>query len=179
MIQFNELRVTPDNKYLVINTQVQDLSYYKNVYIDSIVFDTNGSYSELGPSKSAIVVYQAGASDKNKKVSTTYEVELLQNKMFFVYVYTKGDPASNTPCGMKESVVMGVTYNRHPIYNSVMKVLRSLEGCGPSYDFINFFLKLKAFEISLNTGNYLRAIQYWNKFFSSEKTVRTPKCGCI
>ena len=40
MIQFNELRITSDNKCLIIDTQVEDLSYFVNVTIDSIFIDT-------------------------------------------------------------------------------------------------------------------------------------------
>ena len=34
MIEFKELRVTPDGKTLIIDVAVKDLSYYDNVYIE-------------------------------------------------------------------------------------------------------------------------------------------------
>ena len=36
MIEFKELRVTPDGKTLIIDAAVKDLSYYDNVYIKSV-----------------------------------------------------------------------------------------------------------------------------------------------
>ena len=37
MVDFNELRVSPDRKNLIIDVSIKDLSYYENVYIDSII----------------------------------------------------------------------------------------------------------------------------------------------
>ena len=178
MIQFNDLSITQDDKYMAINVQVQNLSYYKDVYIDSIVFDTHETYSETGPSSKAVVVYQANSSEKKKQVNVAWDVDTLKNTLFFVYVYTKGDPDGSTPCGMKNSVVLGIAYNKYPIYNSIIKHIKTLDGCTPAYDFVNFFLKLKAFEISLKTGNYTKAVEFWKKFYTGTQTVSTHKCGC-
>ena len=35
MVDFNELRVSPDRKNLIIDVSIKDFSYYENVYIDS------------------------------------------------------------------------------------------------------------------------------------------------
>ena len=40
MMQFNELRITPDKKHLIIDVQVQEMRYYENVYLDTIIIDT-------------------------------------------------------------------------------------------------------------------------------------------
>ena len=48
MIEFKELRVTPDGKTLIIDAAVNDLSYYDNVYIKSVTVDTQDTYSESG-----------------------------------------------------------------------------------------------------------------------------------
>ena len=37
MVQFNELRITPDNRELIIDVSVKDLDIYTNVYLDYII----------------------------------------------------------------------------------------------------------------------------------------------
>lgn len=58
MIQFNELRVTPDNKKLIIDASVKDLQYYNNVYIDAVIIDTQDTYVANGPSTKPIFSYE-------------------------------------------------------------------------------------------------------------------------
>lgn len=40
MLEFRELRITPDGNHLIIDVAVQEHSYYENVFIDSIIIDT-------------------------------------------------------------------------------------------------------------------------------------------
>ena len=39
MVQFNELRITPDGQKLIIDVSVKDLEYYTNVYLDTVQID--------------------------------------------------------------------------------------------------------------------------------------------
>lgn len=57
MIQFNELRITPDNEYLIIDVSIEDAEYYKDVVLDSIVIDTQNTYIANGPSSKAVYTY--------------------------------------------------------------------------------------------------------------------------
>jgi hypothetical protein len=50
MIDFNELRITPDGKYLIIDVSINNASYYDNVFIKHIVIDTQDTYLHTGPS---------------------------------------------------------------------------------------------------------------------------------
>lgn len=54
MIEFNELRITPDNKCLIIDVSVSQDPYYKDIYLDSIVIDNQDSYTPNGPSDSPV-----------------------------------------------------------------------------------------------------------------------------
>ena len=91
MIEFKELRVTPDGKTLIIDASVKDLSYYDNVYIDSLTIDTQDTYSESGSSTNPIFYYEvASVSDENKKrirleLNNTVLGDITGN-MFFVYI---------------------------------------------------------------------------------------------
>ena len=46
MVQFNELRITPDNKELIIDVSVKDLDIYTNVYLDYIMIDNQDTFIE-------------------------------------------------------------------------------------------------------------------------------------
>lgn len=58
MIQFNELRVSPDGKKLIIDASVKDLQYYNDVYIDAIIIDTQDTYVANGSSTNPIFSYE-------------------------------------------------------------------------------------------------------------------------
>lgn len=54
MIEFNELRITPDNKCLIIDVSVSQDPYYKDIYLDSIIIDNQDSYMPNGPSNNPV-----------------------------------------------------------------------------------------------------------------------------
>lgn len=58
MVGFQELRITPDGKNLIIDVSVLDLPCYQDVYLDSIVIDTQDTFIENGPSSNPIFLYQ-------------------------------------------------------------------------------------------------------------------------
>lgn len=105
----------------------------------------------------------------------------LDNNIFFVYIVTNGIPSPCTPCGMDNLYTMGVVYNKRPIYNMGMGYVKELaDTCSMPKNFIDYILRYKAFELSLRTGNYPIAIDYWKKFFSGKTlSISKPKgCGC-
>ena len=75
-------------------------------------------------------------------------------------------------------MILGVTYDKYPQYLKGMNLLTEMGGCEAPSNFIDYILQQKAFDISLNTGNYTRAIEYWNEFFNSKEKTITNKCGC-
>lgn len=105
----------------------------------------------------------------------------LNDNIFFVYIVTNGIPSPCTPCGMDNLYTMGIAYNLRPIYNHGMNYVRELaDNCSMSKNFIDYILRFKAFELSLRTGNYTLAIDYWKKFFKNRtSSISKPKgCGC-
>ena len=175
MLQWNELRITPDKKHLVIDVQVQDLEYYENVVLDTIIIDTQKTFIETGPSNKPLMTISC---DGVKHFREFIDIDTISDNLFFVYAISSGDPAENTPCGMSESSILGVTYDKYPFYSRGMKMLSEIDGCNPPSNFINYILQQKAFDISLSTGNYLRAIDYWNEFFNVKEFTISQKCGC-
>jgi hypothetical protein len=75
-------------------------------------------------------------------------------------------------------MILGVTYDKYPMYLQGMKLLNELNGCDPPGDLIDYILTHKAFDLSLQTGNYLKAIDYWNEFFDEKEKNISSKCGC-
>jgi len=59
-----------------------------------------------------------------------------------------------------------------------MNLINEIEGCNPASNFIDYILRGKAFDLSLLTGNYLKAIEYWNAFFDEKEKTITYNCGC-
>lgn len=207
MIQFNELRITPDSKHLIIDASIDNSSYYDNVIIDSIVIDTQDTYIANGPSSKSIYTYivdnytysipedcscnpVVSNDDKaycltqgGKNIRLTLSAKdlgiSLNDNMLFVYAIAKGTPAPDTPCGMDNSVVMSTVVNLYPVYQNTMCYLRELDSdCQVPKGFIDMILKLKAVELCIRTGNYTKAISYWKKFFLGKTQVPTYNCGC-
>lgn len=104
----------------------------------------------------------------------------LNSTMLFVYMIARGYPSPSTPCGCDNSKTLGVVANLYPYYQSMMNGVREInDTCTVPKYFIDNILRFKAIELSIKTGNYIQAIKYWKKFFSSNKVDSIHKpCGC-
>lgn len=179
MLQFNECHVTPDGKHLVIDVSVQALEFYNDVYIDSIYFDTQNTFVPTGPSSKAIQVYQSQEEEYSKHQRLYVDIDTIGSNLFFVYAITKGQPSEDTPCGMSKNMIMGVTYDKFPIYKLSIGSLSEVDGCDLPRNFIDTVIRKSAFDYALQTGNYQKAIEYWNRFFTKDAIKHLPKhCGC-
>ena len=54
MVTFNELRITPDGNTLIIDVAIKDLRYYDNVGLDTVLIDTQNTFTAEGPSSKAV-----------------------------------------------------------------------------------------------------------------------------
>jgi hypothetical protein len=73
---------------------------------------------------------------------------------------------------------MRTVIDLYPIYQQLMKYVREVENsCDIPYNFVDQFLRLKAVQLALATGNYTLAIQYWKRFFSNLKP-KNIVCTC-
>lgn len=70
MLIFNELRITPDQKYLIIDVSVDNQKYYENIQIDSIIIDTQDTYIDSGPSNNPIFTYNL--TEENSNITQVY-----------------------------------------------------------------------------------------------------------
>lgn len=184
MIVINECRINPEGKCLVIEATVDNLEYFDKVYIDSVIVHTDLTYSESPSDDDAVYkVTFEGENKKHIKISITAKdinLSTLNDRIFFVYVYSGGIPAVDTPCGMDNCYTMTVAVNWRPIYNMAMGYIKELgSDCSVPKGFMDMVLRLKAFDLSLRTGNFPMAIKQWDKFFINKVSVSTSKgCGC-
>lgn len=182
MVQFNELRIIPDGTQLIIDISVKDLEYYTNVYLDEILIDTQETFIETGPSTQ--IVYSKTVEGNLKSVrlelSTGDLLPSLKDNLFFVYVKTKGTPASNTPCGMDNITTTGVVTNLYPLYQQAFSYIKELsDTCIIPRNFINFILQYKAFQLAVRTGHYTEAIKFWKRLYQEVEYITViNKCGC-
>lgn len=184
MVIFNECRIDKEGKNLIVDVSVDSLPYYKNVYLESITIDSDKTFIEHGPSSNPIYSNTFVESDKLKNVRLKLDyrdlgLNNLNDNILFVYIGAGGVPEFNTPCGMDNKYSVAVAVNLKPIYNMAMSYVRELEDtCNTPKGFIDIILRLKAFELSVKTGNFLTAIKQWDKLFKNKKIVSPNKCGC-
>ena len=188
MVQFNELRITPDNRELIIDVSVKDLDIYTNVYLDYIMIDNQDTFIEDGPSDNPIYTYTVAdavySTDSNSgikqcRLTLTNSDVNLSSDLLFIYVVVKGVPAPSTPCNMDNATTMGVVYNLHNIFQSFMPYIREVENdCNLPKGFINYILRFKALELAFATGNYTLAVKYWNMFFRNKLIAQPSICNC-
>lgn len=185
MIHFNELRIT-DN-HLIIDISVLEETYYDNVFLDSIIIDNQDTYVGNGPSSHPVYSYtipdevskftQQSVSRKHFRIELGIH-DINPKDLLFVYIVTKGTPAADTPCGLDNSTTLGVVADMLPFYNQGMQYTKSLSNnCSISQDYIDFILKLNALKLSIKTGNYTKAIEYF-KSFNSKMIYKNGGCSC-
>lgn len=97
--------------------------------------------------------------------------------LLFIYVMAGGD-MSGIPCSDKGWDVKPVV-NTKPFYCTGMSYIKELgDTCNISRNFMDYILRMKAFELSLRTGNYTTAINFYN-ILNHKKTRRsTGGCNC-
>ena len=181
MVTFQELRITPDGQKLIIDVSIKDLEYYTNVYLDTVQIDTQDTFVESGPSSEVVYTEVIGGNTKSVRLElgTGDLLPSLNDNLFFVYVKTKGIPTTNTPCGMDNIYTLGITLNMCPIYNSIMQSVKEVtKDCSIPKNFIDSYLRFKAFEMCINTEHYIEAVNYYNRFIKGKSTPVTSNCDC-
>lgn len=203
MIRFNELKVEDD--YIIVDVQIEEEKYFKDMYIDSIVIDTQDTFIVNGPSSKAIYTKSFTAEENlayennpNIKVNNKDNVyssksnrvrlyikssELgvdIHKTMFFVYAIAGGAPAADTPCRWDENKALHTLVDVQLLYNNMIKYIKELNvDCNIPNNFINAILQFNAIDLALKTNQYPLAIELWKRFYSNiESNVVLPNCGC-
>ena len=196
MIRFNELKI--EDNYIIIDVQIEEEKYFKDMYIDSIVIDTQDTFIANGPSSKAIytktfntdidvnkeeIIYTQG-TDKYNRVRIYIDGKNLNvdihKTMFFVYVIAGGTPAADTPCRWDENKALHTLVDTQVLYNNMIQYVKELnKDCSTPDNFINAILQFNAIDLALKTNQYPLAIDLWKRFYSDiESNVVLPNCGC-
>lgn len=184
MVIVEQCRISNDGKKFIIEAVVENLNYYKDVYIKNIFIDTDDTYSPNGPSSNPVFHKEFEPNTKRVRLClSTVDFENVSNfdtNIFFVYIMCEGRPSPDTPCGMDNECTMSATVNLRPIYNMAMKYIKELDSdCSIPKGFIDMVLRMKALELSFRTGNYPIAFKQWNKLFKNKIGISpNKKCGC-
>ena len=196
MIRFNELKI--EDNYIIIDVQIEEEKYFKDMYIDSIVIDTQDTFIANGPSSKAIytktfntdtdvnkeeIVYTQGI-DKYNRVRIYIDGKNLNvdihKTMFFVYVIAGGTPSADTPCRWDENKALHTLVDTQVLYNNMIQYVKELnKDCSTPDNFINAILQFNAVDLALKTNQYPLAIDLWKRFYSDiESNIVLPNCGC-
>lgn len=196
MIRFNELKI--EDNYIIIDVQIKEEKYFKDMYINSIVIDTQDTFIANGPSSKAIytktfntdidvkkeeIVYTQGTDKYNRVRIYINGKDLnvdIHKTMFFVYVIAGGIPAVDTPCRWDENKALHTLVDTQVLYNNIIQYVKELsKDCSTPDNFINAILQFNAIDLALKTNQYPLAIELWKRFYSDiESNVVLPNCGC-
>lgn len=111
----------------------------------------------------------------------------INKHLFFITAEATGIPSADTPCGMDENKVMGVTFYTKPFFDNLLGTIKDYlnseynqdENCTQPNNFTNKYLEYEGLLLSLYNGQYGDAIDFYNNFFKNKLTVaKTAGCGC-
>lgn len=205
MIHYNNLYITEDSKYLVIDVAIDEDSTYDNVYLYRIAIDTQDTYITNGPSNNAKIIFldegdvekpsmngigEVKNSDKAFKKVKHIKLTLsakdlgvnLNKDMLFIYSTASGFIPEDKPDVIKyiTDTILNVVVNTYEVYKSIIPLIKEIgELCKDPISFIDRELQIKAVEYSIKNSNYLLAIKYWKKYFMDNTiTSSSNKCNC-
>lgn len=202
MIRFNELKI--EDNYIIIDVQIEEDEYFKDMYIDSIVIDTQDTFIANGPSNKAIYTKTFNSEDtsyeNNPCITTKMEENVffsnnnrvriyisakelnvdIHKTMFFVYAIAGGTPAADTPCRWDENKALHTLVDVQLLYNTMIQYVKELsKDCSTPDNFINAILQFNAIDLALKTNQYPLAIELWKRFYNDiESNAVLPNCGC-
>jgi hypothetical protein len=171
-----------DNNELCIEASVKSDSYYTNVYIDSVLIDTQDTFISTGPSENT--VYRKTLSGNKKEVSLiikeTDTLTTFGDNLLIIYIVTKGIPSSDVPCGKDNTTVSTAVFDTRSAICGILKSLKQeISSCVPPRFFINDYMKYKAIQLSIINKDYITAVEYYNNFFKENKAPSfTKHCKC-
>lgn len=205
MIHYNNLYITEDSKYLVIDVAIDEDSTYDDVYLYRIDIDTQDTYITNGPSNNAKTIFLdeddiekpsmngiGEVKNSGKDVKKVKHTKLtlsakdlgvnLNKDMLFIYSTASGFISGDKPDVLKyiTDTILNVVVNTYEVYKSIIPLIKEIgELCKDPISFIDRELQIKAVEYSIKNSNYLLAIKYWKKYFMDNTiTSSSNKCNC-
>lgn len=204
MIIFDELRVTNDGEYLIIDARVRKEKVYKDVKIKSVLIGTHKNYVERTATGLTVditneyvnesddfdkrVFLRLSSLDINMNASEGNEVDLKKD-LIYVYIETSDDVALENcpmlPCDMTQTLNIGVTMYMGNIYNTFMNNIKEIENAGSSchnktpQNLIDFILKYITLVTAVDSKHFIKANELFEKWFSGGVfSSNNSNCGC-
>lgn len=196
MVVFDELRITEDGQYLIIDARIRKDITTEGCKITSIWVCDSSEYKEGIPSDTnpiGVKVYDYEDSEDNlprrvyKKIDPRYYDNLpssFKGKLLFVYANVFMPDEIDAPCGCYSNPSVGVTLDMSIIYNQFMKYINDLcsnsDSCSSnvSSGLTDFILRYNSFLLAIDSKHYRKGIEFFNKWFSSDSKMVTHNCGC-
>lgn len=198
MIRFNECRILPNNKALIVDVSIDNLSVFDNVKIANVFLDTQDTYNHHGPDTTrekdpSILLYSQDMTEydviksgKHRHLRLEFPLKGYENNLLYVWVQADEDSfdveAATAPCEWGRSTVISPVVNTQYLYSTLMNSVRQIEDtCNVPKDFINDFFRLQSIETALQSGHFEMANKYWNMFFKKDVVKHThfhKPCGC-
>lgn len=210
-VVINECSINKDGTMMTLRASVDNREEFNNLYIEAVKIDTGKTFVDNGPSDKAKTieidgpVYAKVYTEDNSEVSDLNESPILLDNpgpkdiilyikpsqldladfnkdIFFIYIYTNN--TAEVDGETSSTGAMTVVANLRKIYDKSMAYIKELERtCKIPTGFIDRILRLKAFELSLKTGNYVEAIDQWGKLVERRETVnpdsQNANCNCM
>lgn len=194
MVQFDELRFLSPT-LLQISAKVIDLPYFKNVFIDKIIIDTEDTFcSDSHPSPNAPFEYVVGDGTYKiaRYVFDLKDILCRSPKMLYVWVKTTGIPSGDTPCGLDKEYTMKAVVELSRIYDEALRMIRCASGncgcvgkkCAVDAEYANFALQYFRLTTALDLGDWNTAYLAYCALLRkrpSKSIIQQPKtkrCGC-
>ena len=192
MIKFNSISLSDDGQYLNINASIEDLDYYRNMYISTIAIDTQDTYvSNSTNGYSSKYIFKAstedlGYKDTIKTIDVAINIEScnisnFKDNLLYVYIVADGYMEADAPCGKDRLWDVAVGYDINCIYRKGLSYIKNTyKDCIVPKNFIDYFLRYKALDLAIKTKNFVAANKWWNKLFKGKLNIinTSNNCGC-
>lgn len=177
MITVNELRISDKNLLLDVEINSALCMTGSTCLITKIEIYNQTNYNSGTP----LLKYDnINASEYSTSIPLDMEgSELHSTDLYFIKIYWDGTPVSDCPCGQDSSPENFAVYDKQLVYSKGMQYMRELTNCcADKNGAIDFILTQKYFDLSLNNGAIVDAINLWNKMMSNTSAISTNNCGC-
>lgn len=198
MIVFNELRIDSD-KNLIIDASVLDITDDPNhvIHIDHV-------YVGVGSNQELIDLIDTPNIDKRYNSDgyvrgirvvldlTDNAVKTLLDKVgkdltkFLYYIQVTVDttnPVVELSDCTVNTKIEGYAYDKCLLMNKVFDYIKATDdACNSIDDYASYIVKVNGLQLAVESGNFVLANTYWNKFFANNGSnvglISNNGCGC-
>lgn len=163
MVTFNELRITPDGNTLIIDVAIKDLRYYNNVGLDTILIDTQDTFTAEGPSSKAVKFSVKNDVDPKLFERRTPFTYIFKGTLKEGFLYTFGTLPS--PTNDIQYIINGIPYTVNELTVGVHKYEKG--------KLVAVTTPIKSYRIEINKNDSILTFKD-NLLFVYVKTNGTP-----